>query len=297
MDGRGSWIAVLVVALAVLTGNPGAAEAGFCEEGVVHDYEKPLKRLPEARRPPIDEHLSFAPGRVFFQQIHGSLLIGSGDAGYRLSFSPYEGTTGFSPLLGWVVTTRIARVDRRGTTIEIVRSSEEAIERLRSSEDQPSGNLSFSARLTKPGLYSTKITFRDRAGQQLAQFEDYLRLLRPRSDFALTLNRDAFHPGERVSPTLENRGTEWLSYGLAYGIEAFDGSAWRPASIQPHGPFLAIGLGLGPGGKSSCWNFEIPADAPAGLYRFTLSGDANRHLLAPNSRRFRVHSEFTILPG
>lgn len=293
-------LAIGTIATCVALGAlPGSASASaFCEEGLVHNYAKPLKQLAPPHYPPIDEHLPFAPARVFLGRTgSGPLIVGSGEVGYRLDFSPRYPGHHFSPPLHWHVVARFARIDSRGATIDVIQSYEREVGRLRAGEDRPSGDLSLVAKISEPGLYRAEITFSDSSGKRLAHYGEYFRGLRPISDVDLSLNGSAFRPGETVVATLENRGTDLLSYGLRYTIENFDGSSWSSSPINPSGPVLAIGLGMGPGGKSSCWAFQIPANAPAGPYRFTWSGDRRVDGQASTrSTRLYRSAEFTILP-
>jgi hypothetical protein len=291
--------AILAVAAALIVGAvPTSAAARFCEGGVIHDYTKPLKQMPEIRRPPLNEHLPFGPARVFLGQIGpGPLLIGGGEVGFGLSFSPFYPGHHLSPSLNWGVVIRVARVDRWGRTTEVVGLLEKQVTRLRSTDEQPSGDLALSPRLSKPALYRVEITISDADGKRLGRYGEYLRVLRPSLDAGISLNKTSFYPGETVVATLENPGTDALFYGLGYGIEGFDGSSWGRAPISPSGPVPAIGLGTGPGEKSSCWNFPIPANAAAGLYRFAWSGEAIRGPFPPGRRSpLALYSEFQILP-
>src|SRR6478672_8475257 len=58
-----------LMVLALLTSSvwlsAAPAKGDFCETSVVRDYARPLKGLAPLRQPPLDEHLDFAPARVF----------------------------------------------------------------------------------------------------------------------------------------------------------------------------------------------------------------------------------------
>jgi hypothetical protein len=290
--------AILAVAMALIAGAvPTPAAAISCESEIVHDYTKPLKRLPEIRRPPL-ETLPFAPAQVSFGQIgRGPLITGSGKVGFHLSYSSYPDHHP-SPRLNWVVAVSIAEIDGRGRTTKVIRFIEEEVKRLRSSDDEPSGDLSLAAQISKPGLYRAQITFSRPSGERLGRYGGYVRLLRPTLDAGISLNKTSFHPGETLVATLENRGTEALSYGLGYAIEDFDGVSWGRAPISPSGPIPAIGLGTGAGEKSTCWSFPIPANAAAGPYRFAWFGEAIRSTLRrQHATPLARYSEFQILPS
>jgi hypothetical protein len=291
--------AILAVAMALAVGAvPTPAAAISCENEIIHDYAKPLKRLPELRQPPLVGTLPFAPAQVSFGQIgRGPLITGSGKVGFYLSYSSYPDRHP-SPRLNWIVAVSIAEIDGRGRTTKVIRLIEEKVKRLPASEGEPSGDLSLAARISKPGLYRVQITFSRPSGERFGSYGGYVRLLRPTLDTGISLNKTSFYPGETLVATLENRGTEALSYGLGYAIESFDGMGWGRAPISPSGPVPAIGLGTGPGEKSTCWSFQIPANAEARPYRFAWSGEATRSTLRrPHATPLARYSEFQILPA
>jgi hypothetical protein len=276
-----------------------SAGAAFCETGIVHNYKQPLEQLPHIREAPLREHLSFGPARIFMGQIgSGPLVVGSDAVGFGLSYSPFYPGHHLSPPLNWLVEAQLARVDRHGRTTQTLEKISKRVGRLRSTDDQPSGDLDLSFPVSKPALYRVEITFTDRTGKRLGRYGKYFRVLRPSQDARLTLNGTEFHPGETVTARLENHGTDSLSYGLGRTIERYDGSTWTVAPESSQGAVPAIGLSSGPGESASCWSFTIPPSEPPGRYRFVWSGDAfNGSSVALHTTHLRLEPEFQILPS
>jgi len=299
------WKGAALLAIGVIASVSGfgavAASAGaaFCETDVVHNFERPLERLPHIREAPLREHLPFGPARIFMGQIgSGPLVVGSDVIGFGLSYSPFYPGHHLSPPLNWLVEAQLARVDRHGRTTQTLGKISKRVGRLRSTDDRPSGDLDFSFPVSKSALYRVEITFADKAGKRLARYGKYLRVLRPSLDARLALSGTAFRPGEIVTARLENHGTDSLHYGLGRTIERYDGSTWTVAPESSQGAVLAIGLSSGPGESASCWSFNIPPGEPPGRYRFVWSGEAFDGSSAPlHSTHFRLEPEFQILPS
>ena len=269
---------------------PANAVAGsFCETRTVRNYEQPLERMPPIRKVPARQKLPFGPGNISFgQQSSGPLVVGSEEVGY---FLDYTRTTAHpnGKRLNWLVTAKLDRVDAEGQALESI-----AFRQLDGLRFPSKRTLSFPLS-SRPALYRLEIVFRDRSGQRLGRYGEYMRVMRPDSESRLTLPHVAFHPGEVVAPTLVNEGTDRLSYGLAYAIEEFDGTGWSRAPLGQMF-FLAIGLGSGPGVAASCWSFSVPSGATPGKYRFVVSADAYRSD-SSNPEKRTLTAEFEILPA
>lgn len=299
---RGVCRATLVTAavLGIVGSAPASpAMAAFCQTAIVHNYAKPLERMPDLRKPPMEQHLPFGPARVFFGQIgHGPLLVGQSAIGFSLSYSPYRRNHHLSPRLDWNIVTRLTWVDQRGRAKKVLGVIEKRVNRLRSTDDRPSGDLSLAFDVSKPGLYRIESIFRDQSGKRLGRFGEYIRVLRPSLDVRLTLNGMSFRPGDTVSARLENYGTEPLFYGLGYSIEYYDGASWaRPPTQPTYTVVPAIGLSSGPGQAASCWNFPIPTDAPSGRYRFVRDVEHFAGGLLPRKgKTLTLAAEFNVAP-
>jgi hypothetical protein len=295
MGGQGAQLRrrTLLVAsvLAMLIATPAIADADpFCETSVVRNYRKPLEGMPPLHSSPLGERLSFGPRNVFFGRTGPwPLVVGSAEIGFHLSYASItKHNTG--PPLHWLVTAKLAQVDLSGLVRDV-------IDWKRVDGLELSDRISFSFQPpSKPALYRIEVVFRNKSRKKLGRFGEYFRVMRPTLDAGLSLNGASFRPGETVSARLENYGTEALSYGLHYSIEAFDGSAWARSPISPSGPVVAIGLATGPGEAASCWDFRIPPDAPPGLYRFVWSGESYRNRFT-GFRPLTLTAEFQIAPA
>ncbi|MGE5281858.1 MAG: hypothetical protein ACM3N0_05980 [Chloroflexota bacterium] len=290
-----STLATTFVSCAILAGSlPAVASGALCEYGVVHNYTKPLKRLPHLRPSPPAEHLPFGPARVFLNHSGGPLFVGGGEVGYSLSFSPYFSGHHLSPPLNWIVEARYVRVDRRGRPTKVRGHIVRRVKRLHSSEDKPSGTLDFLFKVGRPALYRLEITFSKLSGKRLARFGEFLRVLKPKLDTGLSLNGTAFQPGEHVLATVNNYGTTSLSFGLSRTIEYFDGASWEPAPNSSQGPIPLPLLWAGPGDSAQCWSFTIPPEEPQGLYRFVIHVDSSRPHPAVKGKPLTLSSEFQV---
>jgi hypothetical protein len=294
---KGIATAAACLALAALL--PAGAAAAICDEGPpARDYARPLKRLPHMPAGPRDEHLPFAPARVFFNHsLGGPLFVGGGQVGYSLSFSPWTEGNAWSPLLNWTVEARYVRVDRRGRPLRLMGRAVHEVKRLRADEvgGQRSHALEFLFGAGRPGLYRLEITFEGAGGRRLGRYGEYLRVLRPVTDVRLRLDRATAAPGERIEAWLENYGTTSIFTGLYRSIQYFDGSSWVLAPGGAPGPTLAIGIGVGPGASLGCWGFTIPADEPEGLYRFVIEADAEWGTRLRARKPLDVSAEFAIV--
>ncbi len=244
---------------------PTSASAGsFCESGPVHDYLKPLDGLPSLTSEPVGERVPFAPHHLSFGATGpNTLAIGKQKAGYYLDYRPKAAHPNKRDL-GWLVTAKLTRINSAGRVLESV-----GFKRVRGLRSHRRYTLAFELS-SEPALYRLEVVFRNSSGKRLGRYGRYLRVLEPQAGPHLTLFQSTYRPGETVAPRLENEGTGWLSYGLGYGIEEFNGSGWAPTSLGPK-VFLLIGLSSGPGKTASCWRFTIPADTAPGRYRLLTS--------------------------
>lgn len=264
---------VLVALVAGLSAGSSSAEAAdFCDTEKIHDYAKPLKRLPRIPAPPFDGPLDFAPSRTFIGLYSpGPLQVGPGKRGIALNFSPYEESPKPSRRLDWQITSRLVKLDRSGRRIGNPREIEKHVKRLWPDSEKYHG-LDFSFDVPgRPASYRYEISFSNSGSRRLARFGENFRVLKPSLDVDLVLNGTTFRRGEAVRAWLVNRGVAFLGFGLGETIEYWDGTIWTapPVSFPGSGkPVPAIGLSAGPGEKTSCWETTIPANAVPGTYRF-----------------------------
>jgi hypothetical protein len=205
--------------------------------------------------------------------------------------------------LNWLVTAKLARLNRQGSVSRTLGSSRKHLTSL-----GRDGNASLGLSLPgKVGFYRLEIVFRNGAGNRLGRFGEYVRVLRPTGPSSrLTLNKASFLPGETVSARVEELGIGWLEVNDIYSIEIYDGSTWVRAPISPNRLSLLIGTLLGPGEATTmsqftpsppCWSFTIPFGASPGLYRFVLDGESKKvveNRLMPGSP-LTLSSEFQIV--
>jgi hypothetical protein len=264
------------------------AEADFCQSQVIRDYAEPLERLPAIPPPPPQEHLDFAPARVYLFHQAGPMQIGRGERGFTLTYAPYEEDGSASRLVNWQVTSRLVELDLRGRRIGLPRTIKRNIKRLRTAE--------FGFEVSgMPAIYRLEIVFENESGERLARFGEYFRVLQPSLDVDFFLNGSTFHRGEQVQAWLVNRGVATLSFGLFKTIEYNDGTAWtEPPVAFPGGPVLAIGLATGPGVKTSCWKTTIPNDAAPGVYRFATKVGYSLKPHFGESKPLDLAAEFTV---
>lgn len=262
-------IAAFVI-LGLAPASPAAA-AGFCENTVAHNYAQPLEEMPALRPVPADRELSFGPRSIHLFPHASQVVLAeqAGRVGYTLKIPPKSSKSGNPnlPLLNWLVTAKLARVDSRGRTRELLGSR-------RGRVTGPGNNGSFGLELPgEPGYYRVEIVFRNGAGKRLGRFGEYVRVVPSVSDARLTLNATSFRPGEAVSACLENYGTTTVSFGsCGISIESFDASSWQRSSIDPPRECAGVLLALGAGRAAYAGNFDIPSDAPPGAYRASIDG-------------------------
>jgi hypothetical protein len=283
---------VVPVASAVwlLFGATASATADFCESQTIRDYTRVLERLPAIPSPPLDEQLNFAPAQVFLgHRASDPLQVGREERGFALTFGPSEEGGSTSRRLDWQVTSRLAKLDRRGRRIGPPRKIERHVQRLRA--------VDFGFEVPgKPAIYRLEIVFENERGERLARFGEYFRVLRPSLDVDFFLNGATFHRGEQVRAWLVNRGVAILSFGLFKAIEYDDGTTWsNPPVAFPNGPVPAIGLAIGPGVKTSCWKTTIPTDAALGVYRFATEVEHSTKAPFSGSGPLDFGAEFTVV--
>gem|GEM_PF-6095196 len=279
-----------MAALLLLAATP-AAQAEFCESQVIHDYAKPLKGLRALPAAPLDEHLDFAPARVFLGHYpSGPLQLGPAERGFYLGYSPPSEGNPASPRIGWEVTTRLVQIDRRGRRRAPAQTIERHIKRI------PEGGVDL--RFDVPGkaaIYRLEVVFENGKEERLARFGEYFRVLRPSLDVDFALNGSSFHRGDRVQAYLVNRGASFLSFGLDRTIQYYDGSAWiSPPGSWKSGVVPAIGLSIGPGVETTCWAATVPSDAGLGTYRFVKTVDHSTSIPFEPSTPLEVSSEFSV---
>lgn len=260
---------VATASLVALGSMPAPAAAGFCDEGVARDYARPLERMPALRGVPASHRLPFGPDGVgLFRGNQSQVmvpLLAPGRVGFAVAPQPVRAGA-VLPDLDWLATVKLARVDSGG---RVVRLLDWGRRRIRGGRGSGGAAVDFAG---ARGFYRLEIVFRNGRGAKLGRFGEYFRVLPASTEARLVLNAASYRPGETISACLENLGTTPLSYHLVRAIESFDGSAWTRSPIDPPAPSALVGFTQGPGAAEPLGDFTIPADAPAGRYRWVWRG-------------------------
>ncbi len=305
--------AVVLGAIAVIgLASPGAARA-LCPTETAHDYSRPLAGLPGASPLAasrgqvgfgrVARELPFGPRGLILGRSTASppLVTDSGDVGFKLWFSRRTAHAAPTLMLRWLVTAKLARVDRRGRSRKVPTFSRRRVRTL----GMGGGMTPFPLRFRfEPGLYRVEIVFRNGSGRRLHRYAEYFRALPARSNPRLILDGQVLRPGETVSAVAAEYGVGWLSLRDWYRIEALGASGWATAPINSRQLSLLIpaaNLGPGEATASPCWSFHIPPGAPPGRYRFVVEGDSyagsSRRASLGKGNRVSLSSEFEILPA
>lgn len=85
-------------------------------------------------------------------------------------------------------------------------------------------------------------------------------------------------PGQSLYARLINRGEDRATYGPQHRIERYSDSQWMVDPASPHGPWHKIFWLLPPDAAGRCFQFAVPVDQPAGIYKFVIpvKGDRGR---------------------
>jgi hypothetical protein len=273
------WTLVLLAALVPAWTAGTAAAAEPCATGFVTDYEAPLKALPPLHAPPSNERLPFGPQRLYLGSGSSPLVTGSQPVGFSLAYSSYQGVP--SPKLGWTLTARATRVDRKGAVRKLIGEKQLQVEKMNQQQ-----TLSLTFKLPQaPGIYAVRIVFRDAKGRRLGSYGKYYRLLPYRTAVGLTVTSSVVRPGESATACLENPGTVPIVPSVTF-LESFDANtnAWTRIPFDPQYavPVPAILIYLQPGRAMSIGS-RVPPNAPPGRYRLFWEGRASRMDGAPFS--------------
>jgi hypothetical protein len=249
-------------------GAASAASAGvrppICEQHYARDYAAPLRAMPGAHPPPQGE-LPFGPRNFGIHRIERTpvALMGS-HFGYRFSAK----NAGYRVIdLGWRVSATLRSVDRGGRAERILGSRRWSARRVK---DLNPLQIAFPA--TRPGFFRIDLSFTTLSGRRLASFRDYFRVLKRSIDVDITAEPKVVHPGEPVFGLVENRGAAKATVDGFLEVERLEAGGWVGVP-QPPNPLLVTGAQwwLESGEASRCYRFDVPADAPAGTYRFSAS--------------------------
>lgn len=92
---------------------------------------------------------------------------------------------------------------------------------------------------------------------------------RPPRGVVLLVNKAEAKPGSVIFARLANFGRKRASYGREFAIERRFASGWKVDPASPKGPWIRVASILKPSAAGRCYRFNVPADQPAGRYRFS----------------------------
>lgn len=271
---RSRWKATaLAVALGgLLAAFPSVSSAypGCGHSTLVRDYlaqvkrAAPIKEVPEFEDSTF-ERLPFAPPGLRLEAIGGGLIVESSEVGFGLSNS-------LGPRhLDWIVESELVEVSARGWDLRSLGVRRRGIGTFRA--DVGMRFLHWVPAV--PGYYRADISFhRKGTNRPLGQYSFYVRMMRPRVDLRVKIERPTVAPGEMAKATLLNFGTVALttrSYDYGFNVQEFTGEKWISV---PDNPLRRIPKRMGPwtlaAGRENrgCLRYLVPSDQPPGLFRF-----------------------------
>lgn len=260
-----------MIALCLLASAPSAPSApsaassvpwpGFCKpELVVRDYQKALSRFPQSGGFAASGRLRQGPAllRVFPPRED---LVASGRGQFEARGSLAGRAPSPSTPLDWWVQSRLIRVGEKQRGGQLVKAKRQYIGQL---EGFRRRNFGFGGGV-QPGIYRLEVTFENRSGDLVDKYQEYFRVLTARSNLKLAINSMSLRPGSTGYLRVENFGTVGASYSYEYRIwTADDGSVELPLEQQIVTRDRPL---VRPGWAGECFQFQIPASAPAGNYR------------------------------
>jgi hypothetical protein len=280
---------VLVALLAILCARTIPASAiemptfgkSWCKGTSVHDYRGPLNALPPVQHPP--EQLPFGPPKLnLYSTAFSPVIVGEGGFGYGFFDETYRDRTLH---LNWELTARVSRISSRGETLRTVRSRT-----VRVTDTSNPDEIDLWLRVpADPALYRYDLEFHDlQSGELLGTYSEYLRVVRRTFHARIAVNHKAFHPGQDAFARIENRGSEWVEFGVSYDVQRFEGGHWGP-SLLGERTWPAVAIVMSGGGSGFCMRYRIPPDAHPGRYRFTKGlGSLDRKQGGVRTAVFRV---------
>jgi hypothetical protein len=261
--------------------------AGFCREQTVHDFLRPMQRMPKLNSPLPDGTLPFAPPTLRLK-VRERLLLTEDYAGYGALINRRSPEL---PLF-WRVRTTLSRIDWKGRKLETIRSSRKRVDIVTHRDGFGFGHWMGKEDL---GPYRLTTVVYDRHGRRIGGFGFYLRVVKSTMRPRLRLNATAYRPGETVFGRFENYGTVPFEVDWGFRIQRFDGSRWSPVPAEAA---LPDGFSPPPAGMTTrCAAFDIPPQTPPGRYRMSRGWTlavAPEDFEGPDAGKARA--EFTILP-
>ena len=259
-----------------------ASEPRFCKSATLHDYLKPLQRMPELRELPFRRRAEPLFRGVRIGAAGPTLAVNGGRAGYQLQ---WDGNP------RWEITLTFEQVTPSGSVIKPLGRRHLRLGALAPALiTEPAFTMSG-----KPAFYRTTLAIRSASGRKLAEFGNYYRVIRPSVHVRLATDAPTYRPGDTLLARVEDHGAAFVLFGEELAIEKREGEAWIPAPGLP-GPVVTPLTFVAPGTTSNlCAVFPIPTSMPAGRYRASqetvISWPYERHEQRPFLR-----AEFDVAP-
>jgi hypothetical protein len=261
----------------LLTRGPAAVAmaerpSGFCKEAVVKDYLGRLARFDTTMGFSGSGRLRVGPTSLRVYPPRERLItVGRDNLEDRWGNFEAQGSLGTSPphppaRLAWWVSSRLERVGERNS--KVVKAKRQYVPTVNAFRFQDFG---FGSRNVKPGIYRLNVRFEARSGKTLADYREYFRAVRPRSNLRLVTNRPTLEPGGTGYLRIENYGTVAATYFFQYRIWSVwpVGNGGGELALPPQ-IYSAVRPLVRAGYAGSCTKFSVPAETPAGEYRVGL---------------------------
>jgi hypothetical protein len=270
--------------------------ASGCGESVlVRDYLGKVKRAAPIRevpplRDPTSKQLPFAPPGLRLRAIGSGLIVGRSKVGFSLS-SPLKNQRD----LGWIVESELFEVNAQG---KIVQSQGVKQRRVGSTQGYAAFNLLHRVSAA-PAYYRADIQiFRKGTDRILGQYSFYTRVMKPRIDLRLKIDRYTVAPEEFAEAALLNMGTVSLltrSYDYKFKVQEFSGERW--IDVPPRPPRFNFWLrrpwALPAGFENrGCLRYLVGTYQSSAIFRFVLFGQITKTTML--TAEFQVASPQSI---
>lgn len=266
LQAAGAMMMTSALLIGLLAAPAFAAKDASCgRTSVVRDFLAPLSKMTPIHSVPSSGKLPFGPAGMNLRS-GNQLVVGSGSAGYWFSDEAFEQQRN----LQWRVEVSLSTVDRSGRI-----RSKVAIQTRRLGIVEGNSIKGFWFDLPgSPAFYRVDLSIRKlKTNHLLGTFSEYVRVMRPRTDLQVKVDRPTVAPGQTARARIINLGTvrlEAASYVFGFKVRRFDGSRWVfVAESPPRGPVPKRMQILPPGRENrGCLRYRVPDDALPGRYRF-----------------------------
>jgi len=250
---------VLLIVIGASSDGAMATERSGLAPVLVRDFLAPLKSLPPQRGFAESGRLGFGPGGLRVYPPHNRLIVrGRG----RIEASgALASRSGDARHLRWMVTSRLDRVNRQGSSIGFVKSRRQFVSTVAAFNRRQFG---FGNEVSQ-GLYRLTVSFEDNR-RTLGTFKEYFRVARAHSDLSLEAPDPEVGAGEDAILRVKNLGTFSASYDAYPRLYAPDGVQVPVA----YGIAARLRPRLMPGYLSPPITLPLPENLPAGEYEVQL---------------------------